>query len=149
MLAVSGSPTMRWRPFCAWLMAMSVVAACMQSSYAQAPPPLAKESVQKTTTAPSTTTSSSSPKEPAAKLSTKEINERKNVAYVLLMGVVMMIVALFAFVLLGGSWIRRIARAPLPPVKRPDELWYLKNPAEPNSDEGANTNNTPSPSEEH
>ncbi|MFO1021703.1 MAG: hypothetical protein U0903_13545 [Planctomycetales bacterium] len=53
-----------------------------------------------------------------------------NTVYVLLLGIILMLVALFTIVLLGGSWARRIARTPLPPVKRPDELWYLKNPQE-------------------
>ena len=53
-----------------------------------------------------------------------------NTVYVLLLGIILMLVALFTIVLLGGSWARRIARTPLPPVKRPDELWYLKNPEE-------------------
>lgn len=108
-----------------------------------------KATVEKSAETPPPAVPESQNKDHAAKFSAKQINETKNVAYVLLMGVIMMLVVLFAVVLLGGSWIRRIVRAPLPPVKRPDELWYLKNPAGPESNDSTETVIPPTHPEEH
>lgn len=78
----------------------------------------------------------------------KHKEETINTAYVLFGGVLLLLVALFTLILLGGSWARRLARTPLPPVKRPDELWYLKNPQTPESEETAEQTPATPPSDE-
>jgi len=49
-------------------------------------------------------------------------------ATLLILGIVLLGVFLVAITLLGGAWLRRTSRQHLTPVRRPDELWYLKHP---------------------
>lgn len=50
----------------------------------------------------------------------------KQLGVVMLGGIVIIGVALVAFVLIWGNRVRRTARAPLPRVADRNELWYLK-----------------------
>lgn len=65
------------------------------------------------------------------KLSGRKLRDKQRqvqAVVLLFMGVVLLGVFLFAAILLSGSWVRRINRRPIPPMKRGDELWYLKHP---------------------
>lgn len=58
-----------------------------------------------------------------------EARERaRQLGVVMLGGIVIIGIALLAFVLIWGNRVRRTAREPLPPVARVNEMWFLKPP---------------------
>jgi hypothetical protein len=70
-------------------------------------------------------------------------NQSLSFGFVMLGGIIVGGTLLLALVVIWGNRTRRMARSPLPPVSKRDELWFLKPKKEPDEDTGEDLKSDP------
>lgn len=101
-----------------WALSLCIETSILAEELAESPATTAGDQIQSGETAA---------KFPAGDPEDSEDRRRaRQLGVVMLGGIVILGIALLAFVLIWGNRVRRTARAPLPHVADRNELWYLK-----------------------